>query len=337
MRASRLLSLLMLLQSRGRMTAAELASELEVSVRTVYRDMEALSAAGVPVYAEPGRYGGCQLVDGWRTKLTGLTTDEAESLFLAGAPTAAAELGLGTVLAAAQHKVLAALPPELRGRAVRVRQRFHLDAPGWFHRDEEVPQLATIADAVWADRRVEMRDERADGPADRLVDPLGLVLKAGVWYLVARHRTSVHTYRVSRIVAARVLDDRFDRPEGFELADHWSESSDAFVRSLTRSDVTARVRADAIEGLRYAFDPHAAEQAMASAGEPDADGWVLVTIPVDMIEHAHHDLLRLGHTIEVLAPPELRERMAAASLGMAALYAVSPPDMASTSRSATAR
>lgn len=322
------------------MTAPELAAELEVSVRTVYRDLEALSAAGVPVYAEPGRYGGCQLVDGWRTRLTGLTTDEAESLFLAGAPGAAAELGLGTVLAAAQHKVLAALPPELRGRAVRVAQRFHLDAPGWFHRDEDVPHLAAVADAVWSDRRVVLRYRRAEGDGadnERLVDPLGLVLKAGTWYLVARHRTSPRTYRVSRIVGIEVLEDRFDRPENFDLAAHWSESSDAFIQSLTRTDVVARVRADALEGLRYALDPHAAEQARASAGAADAEGWVTVTIPVDHVEHAHHDLLRLGHTIEVLAPPEVRQRMAVAAAGMAELYAGSPPDIAASSRSATAR
>ncbi|MGH9136016.1 MAG: helix-turn-helix transcriptional regulator [Acidimicrobiales bacterium] len=333
MRASRLLSLLMLLQSRGRMTASELASELEVSVRTIYRDLEALSAAGVPVYAEPGRYGGCQLVDGWRTRLTGLTTDEAESLFLAGAPAAASELGLGTVLAAAQLKVLAALPPELRGRAVRVRQRFHLDAPGWFKRDEEVPHLASVAEAVWGDRRVELRyrragsgSERSEGGGgvaaervDRLVDPLGLVLKAGTWYLVARHRNTIRTYRVSRIEAATVLDERFDRPDDFELAAHWSESSNAFERSLVTVDVRVRVRADAVPQLRY-LDPKAAERALESVGEPGTDGWVDATVPSESLEIAYWELLRFGDSIEVLEPVELRERLATTAAAMADLY-----------------
>src|SRR3954471_7810217 len=177
MRASRLVQLLLLLQTNGKMTAARLAAELEVSVRTIYRDVEALSGAGVPIYTEAGPGGGVRLVDGYRTRLTGLTAEEAEALALSGLPGAASELGLGTVLAAAQLKVDAALPPELRSRAVRMRERFHLDAPGWFAREEPVPHLATLSRAVWEEQRVEILYEKRDGETRRALDPLGLVLK----------------------------------------------------------------------------------------------------------------------------------------------------------------
>ena len=201
MRASRLVSLLLLLQHRGRLTAAELAEALEVSVRTIYRDLEALGAAGVPVYTESGRNGGCQLIDGYRTRLTGLTSREAEALFATGMSAPVGELGLGTVLGAAQLKLLAALPKELADRAASARQRFHLDAPTWFRSSRNEPHLATLAAAVWDDRRIAVyyRHPGSDEAAPRALEPFGLVCKAGVWYLVARRDGELRTYRVSRV------------------------------------------------------------------------------------------------------------------------------------------
>src|SRR4051812_27445086 len=212
MRASRLVSLLLLLQNRGQLTAAELARELEVSERTVFRDVEALGAAGIPIYAERGPHGGVRLVDGYRTRLTGMTQDEAGALFLSGLPGPAAELGLGTVMTAARLKVLAALPSELRARANRLVERFYLDAAVWFRGEEAVPHLPALAEAVWESRAVAIAYDRGDEVSERTVEPLGLVLKAGIWYVVARRDGEIRTYRASRIQSLELQQERFERP-----------------------------------------------------------------------------------------------------------------------------
>jgi predicted DNA-binding transcriptional regulator YafY len=323
MRASRLITVLLMLQSRGRVTARQLADELEVSIRTVYRDIDELSASGIPVFADRGAHGGYQLVEGYRTRLTGLTPEEAESLFLSGYPGPAAQLGLGTVLAAAQLKVLAALPPELRGRASRLRQRFHLDAPGWFQEPDSAPTLQQLAEAVWSDRSLEIRYRRGsdDGPiVERLVDPIGLVLKAGIWYLVARADDSMRTYRVSRIVDPVVPADRFERPEAFDLADYWGKAVVAYEESLPAFTAIVRVRGDGLERITEALGP-------ASVGQPTSDsigqgpeGWQTVSLKLEDLSHAEPILLRLGAELQVLEPADLRERIAATTGAMAALY-----------------
>jgi predicted DNA-binding transcriptional regulator YafY len=323
MRASRLVQLLLLLQTNGKMTAGRLATELEVSVRTIYRDVEALSGAGVPIYAEAGPGGGVRLVDGYRTRLTGLTAEEAEALALSGLPGAASELGLGTVLAAAQLKVDAALPPELRSRAVRMRERFHLDAPGWFAKEEAVPHLAALSRAVWEERRLEIRYKKWDGEVRRVLDPLGLVLKAGVWYLVALSgRTrSLRTFRVSRVAGVKELDEEALRPDDFDLATHWVEAGEAFFETMQRVEVRVRVHASKLWAVRHVVDPKSAQEAMDGATEPDADGWVECTLGMEHLDMAVHELLRFGGDLEVLEPLELREQMIAAASAMAARYA----------------
>ena len=244
MRAGRLVSLLLLLQTRGRMTAQELADELEVSVRTVYRDVESLGASGVPIYADRGPTGGYQLLDGYRTRLTGLTGDEAGTLFLAGVPGPAAELGLGSVLAAAELKLRASLPGELADRADRVRERFHLDAPGWFRGDEPTPHLATVADAVWSSRRLSVRYRRWKAPREvtRTLSPLGVVLKAGRWYLVAGAGR-----RGSRRTGCRTSSTRWcstsrsTGPPGFDLAAFWREWTERYESSVYTASATVRM------------------------------------------------------------------------------------------------
>jgi predicted DNA-binding transcriptional regulator YafY len=308
MRASRLVNLLLLLQTRGGMTAGELAGELEVSVRTVHRDVEALSEAGVPIYADRGPHGGVRLVDGYRTRLTGMTGEEAEALFLSGLPGPAAELGLGTVVAAARLKVLAALPPELRARASRLVERFHLDAAGWFQANENVPHLATMSEAVWESQRVRVTYERGDRRVERVLDPLGLVLKAGVWYVVAAAEGQVRTYRVSRVVEATLLDEEFERPETFDLAGFWSESSAAYERDVPRVDVTVRIRPDRLERLATAIGSRSVEDAERLT-DPDPDGWLRLRLRLDWPMEVPGHLLAVGPHLEVLDPPEARERV----------------------------
>lgn len=290
------------------MTAGMLARELEVSERTVHRDVDALSAAGVPIYAERGPHGGIQLVDGYRTRLTGLTADEAEALFLSGLPGPAAELGLGTVVAAARLKVLAALPGELRARASRLVERFHLDASGWFHDADRVPHLAPLAEAVWEGRRVEVSYRRDGGEVQRTIDPLGIVLKAGVWYLVAAVDDSIRTYRAARISAVRATDEPAVRPPAFELAAYWAASTEAYERDAPRITVTLRIAPDATGLLADLVGARA-----VGAAEPidadDPDGWRHVRLAVDWPEEVPGRLLAAGDRIEVLGPPVVRERI----------------------------
>jgi len=319
-RASRLVQLLLVLQRRGRTTADELATELEVSVRTVYRDVEALGAAGVPIYGESGPGGGIQLVGGYETRLTGLTGAEATALGLAGVPSAAADLGLGSLLVAAQSKVDAALPPELRARSTRLRERFLVDVPGWFQAPEPVPALADLAAALWDGRRVELRYRRAEHLVRRRVDPLGLVLKGSAWYLVARARRpdGLRTYRVGRVASLRVLDVPVMRPDGFDLAAAWTEIGRSFDRDLRRYVVHALVPADELWRLRHALPDPSGRQAVDSAEAPGPDGRCRVTIHSESLDVAHDELLRVGRALEVLDPAELRDALHTTGRSLAA-------------------
>ena len=320
MRASRLVTLLLLLQTRGQLTAAELASELEVSERTIHRDVDALSESGVPIYAERGPHGGIRLVDGYRTRLTGMTPEEAEALFLAGLPGPAAELGLGTVVAAAQLKVLASLPPELRARASRLVERFHLDAGEWFKTSQPVPHLAALSDAVWESSRIAIDYERGDGPVRRVLEPLGVVLKAGIWYLVAQVEDQVRTYRVSRVVAAQPTHERFERPAGFDLAAYWAEAAAAFERDIPRVEVVVRVHHDG-RGRLWNAVGGGAMRAAETIAEEDADGWCTLRLKLDYPEEAPDALLRAGPLVDVVSPVEIRAQVAQTAREVAARYA----------------
>ncbi|WP_433516800.1 helix-turn-helix transcriptional regulator [Nonomuraea sp. CA-143628] len=322
MRASRLVSLLLLLQTRGRMTAQELAERLEVSVRTIYRDVESLHTAGIPLYGDAGPRGGYQLLDGYRTRLTGLTTDEAESLFLAGLPGPAAELGLAAVVTAAQLKLMAALPVELRDRAGRIQERFHLDAPTWYRDAQPVTHLPAVADAVWNERVLEVRYRRWKAPqeVERRLEPYGLVVKAGRWYLVARSGEQVRTYRVSQILRLHALPERFTRPDDFDLGAYWQAYLAEFEARLRWGEAVARLSPQGMRLLANLMTPGVAAAAKESARPPDGEGWTQVTVPIESIEHAAGEFLRLGTDVEVLAPAELRDRVATTAAELTRRY-----------------
>ena len=328
MQASRLLSILMLLQSRGRMSAFALARALEVSVRTVYRDVDSLSAAGVPVYGDRGRSGGYQLREGWRTQLTGLTTGEARALLMTGLPGPAKALGLGEAAASAHLKLLAALPADWRSDAERVGARFHLDPVDWFRAAAPADHLRVVAEGVWGERRLRMRYESWMAVSDRVVDPLGLVLKGGAWYLVARHRREPRTYRVAAIEKAELLDERFVRPTRFDLAAFWSESTRRFEQGVYRDFATLRVSAAGLARLR-SFSPIVAQAADRTAGQPDRRGWRQVTVPIESIDHATREMLQLGAEAVVLEPPALRDALRATARQLLASYDNSAADDAS--------
>jgi predicted DNA-binding transcriptional regulator YafY len=320
-RASRLVNLLLLLQSRGGLTAAELARELEVSVRTVHRDVEELSAAGVPIFAERGPLGGIRLVDGYRTRLTGMTADEAEALFLSGLPGPAAQLGLGTVVAAAQLKVMAALPPELRSRASRIVQRFHLDAAGWFHATETVPQLANLSAAVWSGVAIRIAYERGEGTIERTIGPLGIVLKGGIWYVVGLADGQIRTYRASRVREAELLENRVERPVDFDLAAYWTESSAAYERQTPTATVVVRIAEDRLWEIGTVFGRGTVESAeRLDAGDPV--GMVRLRITRSWPDEMPGLLLAVGPSLEVLEPIEMRAKVIELATAVAERYRV---------------
>jgi predicted DNA-binding transcriptional regulator YafY len=316
MRSSRLLSILLTLQLRGRATAAQLAEQFEVSLRTIYRDIDSLSAAGVPVFADRGPGGGFGLHARYRTTLTGLNDAESEALILAGLPGAAADLGLAEPAALARLKLFAALPGETSDLARRIADRFHLDAADWYRAPQAPAHLRTVASAVWEGRQLAMLYESWSKTTRRTVDPLGLVLKAGQWYLVARSGKRTLIFRVSSILEAAILDQRFHRPD-CDLPRVWKGLTAEFQQSLRRSTATIRIAPDAMSLVDRLGSDMAGP---LRAAEPVADGWRTATVAIESIPHAAGLLLGLGAKVEALEPIALRQELACRANDVAALY-----------------
>jgi len=317
MRADRLISIVLLLQSNGRMTAETLASRLEVSQRTILRDMDALSSAGVPVVAERGTGGGWRLIDGYETKLTGLTPAEIRSLFLARPPALLAELGLKEAADAAWMKLRAALPVGVREQAEFVRERLLIDSRNWRDPAESLTSLPVILESLWSGQRLKFVYEKADGESsERDVDPLGLVARANRWYLVASKGDDHRTYRVSRIRSPEILAESAKRPSKFDLAAYWEASTNRFREHLPRYHATFLVTHQALPWVCYR-PWRVLEQ--APAGER-----VRVSLRFDAPEEAQQFALGLGAEIEVVEPQELREYVLATASAVLAAYSGSP-------------
>ena len=317
MRADRLLSIVLLLQVHQRITAGELAERLEVSRRTIYRDMDVLSAAGIPVAADRGTGGGWFLLDTYRTNLTGLNPNEIQALFLPQPDRLLADLGLRQASEAALVKLLAALPAMYRRDAEYVRQRIHIDSAGGRHSDEDISFLPTLQAAIWQERKLKLTYHLSTGPVvEPVLDPLGLVANGTVWYLVAVWQGKASVYRVSRVQDAQVIDEPCQRPEGFDLAEFWKQSSAQFLANLPRYAATVRLAADLLPQVQQARCAR-----VEQVGEPDAEGWVQVCVQFETEEEACRYAVGLGARMEVVGPPELRQRVVELAESVVALYA----------------
>jgi predicted DNA-binding transcriptional regulator YafY len=309
MRADRLLTTLLLLQANGKMTVRQLAQRLEVSHRTAYRDLEALSAAGVPVLALRGSRGGWQLDEEWRTQVPGLDETELRA-FLMAQPRVIGDAPLASAAERALDKLMAAMPVSLRARAAFIRQRLYVDTSGWRGRAEDLSSLQTVQDAVSRDRKLAIRYRKPEDRQwlERTVDPLGLVAKGTTWYLVANTPAGFRTFRVSRIESATVIDAPCERPENFDLVAYWKSSTAKFRESRSRLTVTLRLQPDAAEELKNWHTT-----APVATDVPDPEGWVTLRLDLEDIAHAAFLVQGMAPRVDVIEPLELRERVLASA------------------------
>jgi predicted DNA-binding transcriptional regulator YafY len=318
MRADRLVAILLLLQVEQRLTSRELAKRLEVSERTIHRDMEALSAAGVPIIADRGVGGGWRLLEEYRTKLTGLNANEARALFLGLPDTLLKDLGLEQAADSALVKVLAELPSFVRRNAESASQRIYIDPGGWRQSPDDVSHLPTLQAAVWQERKLLLEYERSDGTkVERLLDPLGLVAKGSLWYLIAASEGTPRTYRVSRVRRAELCAEPCTRPPDFDLASYWRESTAQFQANLPRYPAVLRVAPEILPRMRSESRYARIEE----VGPPEHDGWMTVRIRFEVEHSACEYVLSYGTQIEVLEPPELRDLVVRSAQAIVEFYA----------------
>ncbi len=319
MRADRLLSLMMLLQKRRQMTAEELADELEVSKRTIYRDIDALSVTGVPVYANGGPGGGYALLDSYRTTLTGLNKNEIRALFMLTIPGPISDLGVSQQLKTAILKLTSSFADDHNEHDNYLRQRLHLDAANWFQTNEPTPHLKTLQEAVWQDRQITLSYRHRNGAAsERTISPYGLVAKASIWYLVAATEQGTRVYRVSRIEAVQITQTHFTRPQDFDLGEFWIGWVTSYKTSLPKYPVTLRIGPDLVPVLPYILGNNV--RALIEQAQPDSEGWRILDYTFERIEEARTYVLGMGASVDIIAPEELRDSVLEIATDVVAHY-----------------
>ncbi|MGV3266395.1 helix-turn-helix transcriptional regulator [Cytobacillus pseudoceanisediminis] len=317
MRADRLISILLLLQNNERMTTRELAKELEVTERTIHRDMEALSAAGIPVLAERGKFGGWKLLEKYRTNLTGLKADEIKTLLLSPSFEHLMDLGISEEWKEARQKLLAAIPAPLKEDVKDISNRIHIDTSTWRQTPREMKSFGIVEQAVWEEKKLQIQYEKADKQtSDRIVEPLGLVAKGNTWYLIAASEEKVKSYRVSRILDAELINENFSRPNDFDLSGYWQESKQKFISSLPRFEVEVEMSPSIIQRINFT----GRFVQVMHMDSPKDDGWISASLCFDTEQEAREYILGFGIQIKIVRPVSLRKSVGEMAESVVNLY-----------------
>jgi predicted DNA-binding transcriptional regulator YafY len=304
MRADRLISILLLLQNKGKLTTRELAQELEVTERTIHRDMEALSAAGIPVVAERGKAGGWRFLEQYRTNLTGLKADEIKSLLISPSFQLLADLGLTKEWHDARQKILASIPSSFQNKADDIWNRIHIDTSAWRQSIEKMESFKVLQQAIWEDRKLYLSYERADGESvERVVNPLGLVAKGSTWYLIAASNEQIRNYRASRIKSALLMSETFTRPNDFILAQYWNSSTQEFIKTLPRYEADVEVSPYILPRIKFT----GRFVQILKMESPIENGWTPVKLCFDTEQEAKEYLLGFGNQIKIIKPHNLKQ------------------------------
>ncbi|WP_312470276.1 YafY family protein [Neobacillus sp.] len=306
MRADRLISILLLLQNKGKLTTKTLAKELEVTERTIHRDMEALSVAGIPVVADRGKSGGWRLLEQYRTNLTGLKANEIKSLFISPSFQLLTDLGLTKDWQEARQKLLASIPSSLHKNADDVWSRIHVDTNAWRQSTEKIESFKILQQAIWDEKKLQIKYERADGECvERIVDPLGLVAKGSRWYLIASSNEDFRNYRASRVQSATLTNESFSRPKGFNLVQYWRDSTEKFIKSLPRYEVEVEISPSIVQRIKFT----GRFVQLIKMDSPLDNGWIPANLCFDTEQEAKEYILGFGDQIRIIHPYTLKQNI----------------------------